>query len=259
MASGATVAVLLGFLAIGMADPPSQQAPTAEAPIIEPRVEELLRETSAYLGAAKALSFTAAVAYDEVLPTDQKIQYGGRVDFAVRRPDGLHLAYEGDRLRKEFWYDGSTFTVWDGMANVYATASTSDRLDRALDDLQARLGVYLPLADMAYENPYELNIPDIECGFYVGRHEVDGVSCHHVAIGGTEIDWQLWIEDGKRLVPRKIVITYHTHPQAPQYTAVLSDWDLSPQLPARLFKADPPPNAAKTDFLPVEGGPVRSQ
>jgi hypothetical protein len=68
------------------------------------------------------------------------------------------------------------------------------------------------------------------------------------------IDWQIWIEDGKQLVPRKIVITYKTMPGSPQFTAVLSEWDLKTRLPESIFTADIPADQGitKIEFLTVK-------
>ena len=40
------------------------------------------------------------------------------------------------------------------------------------------------------------------------------------------------------MVPRKFVITYKTLPESPQYSAVLSEWDLDAGLPDALFDID---------------------
>ena len=230
---------------------------THEEPIIEARVAQLVSDTSNYLKEIKSFSFQAAITYDGVLPNGQKIQYGGTIKFAVRRPDRLYVEYRGDRGDKRFWYDGKTFTVWDSSTNTYANTAAPARLDKALDELTVKFGLTLPLSDLAYDNPYDVRSEDMVYAFYVGRHEVNGTPCSHVAASQEEIDWQLWIEDDTRLLPRKVVITYRTVPQEPQYTAVFTRWDLSVPLPDRLFRASPPEGARKIDFLPIEGGPVR--
>ena len=54
---------------------------------IEPRVDELLRDVSDYIAAAESFSFHAEITYDDVLFSGQKIEYGGTLEVAVRRPD----------------------------------------------------------------------------------------------------------------------------------------------------------------------------
>jgi hypothetical protein len=95
-----------------------------------------------------------------------------------------------------------------------------------------------PLADFVYQDPYSTLIKNVQFGFYVGLSNIEGVRCHHLAFVQKYIDWQIWIEDGKQMVPRKLVITYKTWPESPQYTAVLSEWNLNARLANALFDAN---------------------
>jgi hypothetical protein len=65
------------------------------------------------------------------------------------------------------------------------------------------------------------------------------------------IDWQIWIEDGLQMVPRKAVITYKALPESPQYTAVLTDWDLNARFSDILFDVEVAAlaNLEKIEFL----------
>jgi hypothetical protein len=86
-------------------------------------------------------------------------------------------------------------------------------------------------------------------GFEVGATPIEGVRCRHLAFVERDIDWQIWIEEGTQWVPRKIVITYKTIPGAPQFSAVLSDWDFATRPPDALFTPQLPAEAARISFL----------
>ena len=60
-----------------------------------------------------------------------------------------------------------------------------------------------------------------------------------------DTDWQLWVEVGKRPIPRKMVITSKTLNSAPQYTLRIKTWntDIGPVPAAFVFA--PPANAQK--------------
>ena len=126
-------------------------------------------------------------------------------------------------------------------------------IDDALDHLMEKYGFSPPLVDFIYQDPYNTLIENVEFGFYVGLHNVDGIRCHHLAFVQKNIDWQIWIEDGKQMVPRKLVITYHNEPESPQYIAVLSDWDLDARLSDTLFNNDliSTANLEKIEFLDI--------
>ena len=65
------------------------------------------------------------------------------------------------------------------------------------------------------------------------------------------IDWQIWIEDGPRPVPRKLLITYKEEPGSPQYVARLSDWDFQPCLSDHYFRFQPPKGSDEIEFLAI--------
>ena len=92
----------------------------------------------------------------------------------------------------------------------------------------------------------------MQSGFYAGLSAVLGVECHHLAFRGEETDWQIWIENSERPLPKKCVITTKWVAGAPQFTALLTNWDVSPQLKDSLFTFVPPGKAQKIEFLPVD-------
>jgi hypothetical protein len=222
-----------------------------EALGVEARADRILREMGEYLKAAGEFTFHADVTYDSVLANGQNIQYGGAADLAVRRPDRLRSDYNGDERRSRAVYDGRTITLYDMAVNVYAVAEVPPEIDAAVDQIFEAYGFSVPIADLVYSDPYRVLIENVESGFLVGRHSVDGTPCHHLAFSQYSIDWQIWIEDGPRPVPRKLLITYKEEPGSPQYTAILSDWDFQPNLSDHWFQFNPPIGADEIEFLPL--------
>ncbi len=232
-----------------------------DTPVIAPKAEQLLRDMGDYLKAVDQFSFHAEITYDHLLPTEQKVQFSASGNVEVRRPDRIHAEVEGDLDTKRFWYDGKTITLLNVNERVYASEPVPSQIDAALDHVMEKFGFSPPLADLVYSDPYASFIPNVEFGFYVGLHNVEETRCHHLAFVEKYIDWQIWIEDGKELVPRKLLITYKTLPGGPQYTAVLSDWDLSARLPDRLFTADIPEGMGidKIEFMMQPKHPATRQ
>ena len=50
-------------------------------------------------------------------------------------------------------------------------------------------------------------LKEASSGFVVGPSVVGGVKSTHLAFRGAEVDWQIWIENGDKPLPRKYVIT----------------------------------------------------
>ena len=76
---------------------------------------------------------------------------------------------------------------------------------------------------------------DVQRGVYLGIHEAAGVPCHHLSFEQATIDWQIWIDAGTDPLPRKLVITYKTEDEVPQYAVTIRKWNLQAKLPDALF------------------------
>jgi hypothetical protein len=179
------------------------------------------------------------------------LQFGGVAKLALRRPDRMRARLDGDTRQLEMVFDGRTFTVHDAARNVYAQKESPGTVDAALDTLFERYGFSVPLADLLYSDPYQTLMASVGTGNVVGQRILDGVACHHLAFSQETIDWQIWIEDGARPVPRQLVITYKDEPGAPQYIARLSGWDFRPRLSKSFFGFNPPAGADAIEFRPV--------
>jgi len=219
------------------------------APSLQPYALSILKQMSDTLRSAEQFTFHAEGHDEEVIEDlGQKVHVGTSVDFVVRRPNRLWVNYRDDFTHKRFLYDGANIALLSVPEAFYATASAPPRIETTLDSIMDEYGITLPLADFVYPNPYEVLTAEVTGGFYAGLHEVRGVACHHLAFSQQEFDWQIWIEDGKHMVPRKFVISYKNEPHYPQYTAYFSDWDFSPQLPDALFVFLPPEKGQQIEF-----------
>ena len=244
---------LLLAAALLVAGPAGAAPPAAEsvdAPEVGPSARQILHEMSEYLATATEMTFQADVSYDE-LTAGQMLQFGGVAQVALRRPDGLHVTFDGDTRNHEIVFDGRTFTVYDVARNLHAVAEMPGDLDQALDAIFERFGFSVPIADFLYSDPFAALVGSVDTGHVVGRRSIDGASCHHLAFTQETIDWQIWVEDGARPVPRQIVITYKEEEGAPQYLARLSEWSFQPRLSKRLFEFDPPAGSDAIEFRPA--------
>lgn len=214
-------------------------------------VDRILKDMSGYLRSIEEFTFQADVLFDEVFPSGQVIQHGAELKAAVHRPDKLAARFLGDRRSRTVWLDGSTFTILSPDVGVYTETKVPAKIDAALDHLMEKFDVSMPLADFVSEDVYGSLTANIERASYIGKAVVDGRSCDHIACTQELIDWQLWVEDGIRRLPRKIVIHYKAAPGVPVYIAQFSEWDLGARLPALLFKPNLPLDAVKIDLLEV--------
>jgi hypothetical protein len=224
----------------------------AGASAIDPKANEILKHMGDYLKSANQYTFRAHSTFEKVSPSGQKIQYGETQDVSVRRPDRLHAVIQGDLVSNRFWYDGKSMAMLDTRLNIFATTETPTDIDSTLVFAANKYGITAPLGDLVISDPYTSLIENVKSGTYVGLHTIDGVKCHHLAFTQENIDWQIWIEEGRMQVPRKVVITYKHAEGMPQYTSQLLEWNFSPHLPDTVFAFVVPVNAEEIEFLPIE-------
>jgi hypothetical protein len=256
MSAAATAAAVALTLALG-ASRPSQGKPAAAKPAVDPEAISALHQMGEFLRNQQTFSVQARQTTDDVLASGQKVQYGGTVDLKVRRPDRLRMDIQGDRRNEHLLFDGKTFTVYPERVGFYAQFPAPPTLAELKDVLEKRYGIDLPLADLFYWGTERDGTSSITAATRIGVANVDGFICHHYAFRQKDLDWELWIEQGGRPVPRKQVITTTTDRSKPQHSMVLN-WDLSPKLEDQMFAFVPPPTAHKIEFE-ITGRPGASR
>lgn len=243
----ALACTLLPSAARASEDGEKKQAPPAVHGIA-PQAADLLQRMSSFLAAAPGLRFHADVVFDEVSRAEQKLQFGAALDVALSRPGHLFVGWAGDRGSKGLWIGEEGVTLADGAHRVFATEAAGESLDATLAALSRERGIELPLSELLSSDPYRTITSRLESGAVLGTGEVDGVVCDHLALRGQSVDGQIWIQRGDRPLPRKIVLTYKKRPLAPQWAAVLSDWEVPATLPAAEFAPQVPPGFQRIAF-----------
>jgi hypothetical protein len=221
----------------------------AQAPA-PPDPDKILRDMADFLKSQGQFSFRAEVTDDQVYSGGKKLQYSLDLKVAVRRPDKIRIDGQGDLENQEVFYDGLTLTLYNKDHNLYAITPMPPTIDEALTKAYHDFGLQVALADLVCTNAYDLMMKNVTHTLYVGLHRVRGVLCHHLAFDQKDMQWQIWIEVGDKPLPRKLLINQKKLQAEPQWTATLTDWNLSPQLPANMFTFVPPTGSHQIDFVP---------
>jgi hypothetical protein len=90
-------------------------------------------------------------------------------------------------------------------------------------------------------------ISNIQSALFIDSTEINGVLCDHFAFRQKDVDWQIWIEQGKTPLPQKLVITSKKEVGQPQYIATMK-WNLSPEISEKMFVFNPPEDANEIQF-----------
>jgi hypothetical protein len=242
------------------AEPPPPLVEPELAPgsrLVDPRADQFVRQMSERLARAGAFALEAEEVYDDVPDQGPRRQLTNLRRVAMRRPDRLVGDTSGDAMNRTFWYDGKVFSALDKEQNVWASGAVPPTVDKALDWVFEQTSTVIPLGDFLYADVYSRLMSDVQRGVYLGIHEAAGVPCHHLSFEQATIDWQIWIDAGREPLPRKLVITYKTEDEVPQYAVTIRKWNLQATLPDALFAFSPPEGAARVEVVAF-GAPSRA-
>ncbi|MBK8118835.1 MAG: DUF2092 domain-containing protein [Sulfuritalea sp.] len=110
------------------------------------------------------------------------------------------------------------------------------------------LKMRLPLAPLLMAHFPEEMQSRIESVDYVERTTILGEPAHHIAARTANIDFQVWIVDGKRPLPLRIVLNYRNEAGHPQFWVQFSKWNLAPQFAKSTFEFKAPKGAEQILF-----------
>jgi hypothetical protein len=219
---------------------------------IEPQATAILKRSLDYLAGLKAFSVDTTSTIEMVLTSGQKIQFDNAAVASVQRPDKLVARRKGDLVNQAFYYDGKNLSLYNPDQKVYATVAAPNTLEAMIDFARDSLDIIVPAGDLLYRNALELLTADVRSGFVVGKGVVGGVRCDHLAFRNADVDWQIWIQEGAKPLPRKYVITSTQVAGAPQF-AVLASWNTAPKFADGTFVFAPAKGAQRIDFLKPGG------
>jgi hypothetical protein len=226
----------------------------AQAAGMDPQAVKLLQRMTSYLGGLKAFSVDTQNTLEDILDSGQKIQFDLGATATVQRPNKLRAERKGDLVNQVWYYDGKTLTLYNLAEKYYATVPAPGTIEEMLDFAREALGLIAPASDLLYRNAFPLLMRVVTSGIVVGKAVIGGVKCDHLAFSGHAADFQVWIPDAGQPLPRKYVVTDKSVPAQPEYTVLLSNWNLTPNVSASRFIFVPPPGAKRTEFLKLNTG-----
>ena len=233
------------------------QAALSQPSGVAPAAQQLLKASTDFMARQQRFSADTESSIEVVLDSGQKIQFDHTAKVSVERPNKLRAERTGDLVDQVFYYDGKSLTLHNPDGNYYATIAAPGTLEELLDFARDKLDVVAPAGDLLYKNAYDILMQEVTSGFVVGKGVVDGVRCDHLAFRAPHVDWQIWIEEGKRPLMRKLVITTRDKFNAPQFTVVTKNWNLKPKFSARTFGFTPPRGVQKVEFVLKDAGAPR--
>jgi len=188
-------------------------------------------------------------------PNGELLHIAHTMKTVYRRPDRLAADVTGDDGSIKLVYDGKAVVLYGAEQKQYASIPVTGSIDKALNAVEEHTGTDFPLADLLSEDPGESVLAGVTLGGQVGTSTIDGVHCSHFFFEAPDMEFELWLEDNERSLPRRFVVTYLSVPGRPIFIAEISNWDFSIQAPDSEFEFKPPVGVAKVD-LPSSAKPA---
>jgi hypothetical protein len=218
---------------------------------IEATADRMLREMADYLAGLKSFTVKSSAVDEIVLASGQKVQLASESLVSVQRPNRLRSEQLGAESGLAFWYDGKNMTLACKPSNSYATAPAPQTIDATIDRVRKEFHIDAPGADLLFSRPYDILTEQVTGGRFIGRETVDGVPVNHLAFEGEQVDWQIWIKEGKEPLPLRFVITTKGMKGQPQFTVRLTEWEPRANIMASVFQFPGAPRAKRVEQFPV--------
>lgn len=242
--------VLAISFACSAADAAEAPAEAAGESALDPKVLDTLNTMGEHLRQLKSFSVHADTTIDEVDDDGQKLQFGGTVDYKVRRPDRLWAEIDTDRQHRVFYYDGKTLTQYAPRMDYYASVDAPPTLHELADVLKTKFDISLPLSDLFRWGMEGNDGSGLTESDFVGPAKINNVDCGHFAFRQPGVDWQLWLSH-ETYLPCKLVITTTDEPSQPQYVALFT-WHTNVSFDDKTFTFEQPKTAHKIEIAVVD-------
>jgi hypothetical protein len=202
-------------------------APAPQAKV-DPKAVQAIQDMSKYLSSLNSFKLSTEGSLDTVTADGQRIQMDGSTEYAVKRP-GFVIKYTSDKKDRDFYYDGKQFTVFSPNLGYYASVAAPATNREVLDIIYNKYGIRLPLEDLfRWNDTNAKRIENFRAAYALGTTTLDGVKTTHYAFREPDVDWEVWIDQGDKPLPRKLSIVDRTDPARPAFTTRLK-W--SPNAP----------------------------
>lgn len=224
----------------------------AQSPAVDPVAVKMLKGMTDYLGSLQSFSVHSQNTLEHELDSGQRIDEDISVSMTLSRPDKLQAKRLGGAIDQVFYYDGKTLTLNNQNEKVYATEKAPGTIEEMLDYARESLGLIIPASDLAYRNVYAVLMQGVTSASVVGKTDINGKTCNHLAFRRPDVDFQVWVAEGDQPLPCKYVVTDISTPALISTTSVMSNWNVKPSVSDSSFSFVPAKGTNKVTFMPLD-------
>lgn len=218
-------------------------------PDVQPEADKILKSVEAFMSTQKSVKIEVDTTEEEVYDDTHKLQFSGTMKILIKRPAQLSVTNHSDYQNTRAYLNNGAFTLFDEDVNVYASANAPGTFGEALASIYARMGTVPAGAELFSGQAYKLLVGNASKVMYVGKSNVNGNSCHHIAGILPDMDWQLWVRAEGEPVLCKYIVTDRAAPLAPQFTMTFTKWKSNADLSNKQFEFQPPADAEAIEII----------
>jgi len=223
---------------------------SAAAVALQPEAKVALEKMGNYLRTLKTFVVVAEGYSEEVLDNGEKVTFPGKLTYQVALPNKLFAEMTSDRKQRRMYFNGDKVTVYAPRVNYYADFPFTGTVTQMIAAAEDKYDLDFPLQDLFLWGKPTTPLPT--SGFYVGPEKVGEVAVDHFAFRQEGVDWQIWIAQGDKPLPMRLVMTNTSDPARPQYGARLS-WQPDMTITSDRFTFVPNEKATRIAILPNTG------
>ena len=222
----------------------------AEAQTVDPAATEILKRMTDYLGSLKQFSVQTQNTIEDVLDMEHRIDLDVSASVTVSRPNKLRSERKGELVDQIYYYDGKTLTLYNPTYNVYAEEPAPGTFMEMFKYLYESLGFGIPVSDLIYPEAFPLLMQDVTIATVIGKSYINGVKCDHLLFSRPGVDFQVWVSEGSKPLPRKYVVTDTAIGGLLSVVSIMSAWNVEPTVEDAQFTFVPPEGAQSINFMP---------
>jgi hypothetical protein len=247
----ATSLLVWGLITPALSESPPEKSSRSSGRRIDPQALEILKRMSTTLGAAKAFTFHSRNIIEVPIRTGQFITLFSSAEVSLKRPDKLRARLSGEAPHFDFYFDGTTASAFAPKDKVYSSTKAPPTVDTMLPELQQETGIRFVSAPLLFSDPYEVLTRRLISGVVVGSAAVNGIACYHLAFRSPGVNWEIWVEAGKRALPWRLAVTFTDRANFPRTLVEFTRWNLHPWLHSRHFVFSKPAGGREIPFVNV--------
>ena len=213
---------------------------------------DVLKQMAAYTSSMDQLVIKGKIFADARLDAGLLVSNPSEITIKIDRPASLYMEkFDGLNSKKIYIHNGK-LTVFNSERNFYAQAKVPEEIQDAMQYAMEEFDLDMPLGELFFaDSAIELITHQDTLLYLTDKSRISGVDCHHIAVRGTEIDLQLWVEEGESPTPRKMSMTMKWEGGSPRNIALM-EWASVTSLDPKEFEFKAPEGAQEIRFAGSE-------